>query len=303
MTTASRRPTAPLGEHCDPAGSSAVAGTVVVCAERSPAGMRALKWAAAEARRQGAPLTVVPPDPHHARRARRSAFADALAVVSAAVPGLPVLGGASGESLPAMLRGLSAGAAALVVPASLPDLTTVVADAYCPVVIVPARDPSPEAVHGPVVLGAAPWTADEVIALAFRAASERKAPLHAVRVWSQPPVDLGWPRPEWDGAGERARRELESVLSAWTIAHPEVPVEMVVVEDRPSDILIAVSYCSRLLVLGRSARGALLTGVAGSPVDDVLRQTCCPVLVVPDDGPPRTRWLPTARRARALAGF
>lgn len=47
-----------LGKHCDPAGSSAVAGTVVVCAERSPAGMRALKWAAAEARRQGSPLTV-----------------------------------------------------------------------------------------------------------------------------------------------------------------------------------------------------------------------------------------------------
>jgi nucleotide-binding universal stress UspA family protein len=291
------------GGHCDPPGSSTVAGTVVVCAERSPAGMRALKWAAAEARRQGSPLTVVPADPHRARRVRRSVFADALAVVSAAVPGLPVLGGASGESLPAMLRRLTAGAAALVVPATLPELTTVVAGAYCPVVVVPARDPAPEAVRGPVVLGAAPWTTDEVIALAFQAASEYKAPLRAVRVWSEPPVDLGWPRPEWDGAGERARRELESALSAWTIAHPEVPVEMVVVEDRPADILVAVSYCSRLLVVGRSARGALLAGVAGSPVDDLLRLACCPVLVVPDDGLPRARWLPTASRARALAGF
>ncbi len=276
---------------------------IVVCAERSPAGRHAVRWAAAEARRQVLPLTVVATDPRRARSVRHSVFADALAVVRAVVPGLPVLGGASGEPLPGMLRRLSASAGVLVLPATMPDLTTVVTDAYCPVVVVPAREPSPEAVNGPVVLGAAPWTAEGVFALAFQAASERRAPLRAVRVWSEAPVDLGWPRPEWDCADERARRDLELALSASTVVHPEVPVEMVVVEDRPADILVAVSYGARLLVVGRSARGALLAGIAGSPVDDLLRDACCPVMVVPDYGPPRTTLLPTASRARALAGF
>jgi nucleotide-binding universal stress UspA family protein len=202
-----------------------------------------------------------------------------------------------------MLCRLSADATALVLPATLPELTTVVADAYCPVVVVPARDPSPKAVNGPVVLGAAPWTSEGVFALAFQAASERRAPLRALRVWSERPVDPRWPRPEWDCADERARRELEQALSAWTIVHPEVPVEMVVVEDHTSDILVAVSYGARLLVVGRSAHGALLAGIARSPVDDLLRNACCPVLVVPDDGPPRTALLPTAGRARAFAGL
>jgi nucleotide-binding universal stress UspA family protein len=278
-------------------------GSVVVCAERSPAGMRAVRWATAEARRRELTLTVVATDPRRARTVRHSVFADALAVVQAAVPGLPVLGGAPGESLPSMLRRLSADAAALVVPATLADLATVVADAYCPVVTVPARDPAPDAGNGPVVLGVAPWTTEGTIALAFEAASERSAPLRAVRGWSEPPVDLRWPRPDWDGAEERARRDLELALSAWTVIHPEVPVERTVVEDRPADLLLALSYCARLLVVGRSARGALLSGIAGSPVNDLLRGACCPVLVVPDDGPPRTTWLPTASRARALAGF
>ena len=281
-------------------------GTVTVCADRSPAGPRAVKWATAEARRHALPLTIVAPDPRRARSVRHSAFADALAAVRAVVPGVPVLGGRTDEALPAMLRRLSARAAALVVPATLPDLATVVADAYCPVVTVPAHNPVPEAVNGPVVLGAAPWTAEGVIELAFQTASDRKAPLRAVRVWSEPRIDVGWLRPdriaERHSAEERARRELELALSGWTIAHPDVPVEMTVVQDHPTEFLLRLSHRAQLLVLGRSARGALLAGIAGSPVDTLLRSAACPVMVVPAEGPPRTTWLPSWDRAKALTG-
>jgi nucleotide-binding universal stress UspA family protein len=278
---------------------------VVACADRSPAGLRALRWAGAEARRRGLPLTVVA-EPQQARRKRQSAFAGALAAVRAAVPALPVLSGPSGESVPATLRRLSIGAAALVVPATLDGLATVVADAYCPVVAVPADDPSPKTVRGPVVLGAAPWTAVPVLELAFQEAADRGATLHAVRAWSDPRIDIGWLRPdriaEWDGAEERARCELEHALSAWRIIHPGVPVETIVVEDHPADLLVALSHHAQLLVLGRSSRSALLAGIAGSTVDVLLRSAACPVLVVPDREPSRTAWLPTSGRARELTG-
>ncbi|WP_344253036.1 universal stress protein [Pseudonocardia hydrocarbonoxydans] len=252
-----------------------------------------MRWATAEARRRALPLAVVATDPRRARSMRRSTFAATLAAA---------LGGRPDESLPTKLRRLSVGAAALVLPATLPDLGTVVAEAHCPVVTVPAHDPSPAASRGPIVVGVAPWTAQSVIALAFQEASDRRAPLHAVRVWSEPRIDLGWLRPdriaEWDTAEERVHHELELALSGWTIAHPEVPVETIVVQDQPAGFLLALSHRAQLLVLGRSVRGALLASIAGSPVDALVRGARCPVMVVPGDGPPRTTWLPTAQRAR-----
>jgi hypothetical protein len=114
------------------------------------------------------------------------------------------------------------------VPATLPDIATIVAEAYCPVVTVPARDPSPDAVDGPVVLGAAPRTGENVIELAFQETSHRGAKLLAVRAWSEPAVDLGWLRADrigaWDSAEQRVRLELDHALSAWTIINPGVPV-------------------------------------------------------------------------------
>lgn len=77
---------------------------------------------------------------------------------------------------------------------------------------------------------------------------------------------------------------------------------MMVVQDHPADFLVALSHGAQLLVLGRSARGALLAGIAGSPVDALLASAGCPVMVVPADGPSRTTWLPTADRALALTG-
>lgn len=49
----------------------------------------------------------------------------------------------------------------------------------------PARAPREDA-RGPVVVAAAPWTGDGVITLAFAEASGQRAPLLALRAWSEP---------------------------------------------------------------------------------------------------------------------
>jgi nucleotide-binding universal stress UspA family protein len=92
------------------------------------------------------------------------------------------------------------------------------------------------------------------------------------------------------------------MLSPWTVIHPDVSVERLVVQDCRADILVALSQRARLLVLGRSARGALLAGIAGSPVELLIRAAGCPVVVVPAAGPPRTTWLPSRIRGWAFTG-
>jgi nucleotide-binding universal stress UspA family protein len=74
-----------------------------------------------------------------------------------------------------------------------------------------------------------------------------------------------------------------------------------VVQDRPADLLLAMSARAQLLVVGRSERGTLLAGVAGSPVDTLLRAHWCPIVVVPPGGPPRTTWLPSRSRGWAIS--
>jgi nucleotide-binding universal stress UspA family protein len=271
-----------------------LASIIVVCVDGSPSDHPVLRWAAAEARRRKASLQVVVTDAQQSSRAQYSTFVDVLAAVRDVVPDVPVLGHSSHGPVADTLRELSVDAAAMVVPASFPDLAGVVADSYCPVFTVP-DDFSPQE-HGPVALGVAPWTGEEVIDLAFTEAALLHAPLFAVRTWSDPRLSLATLRSDrlvrWDRANERARRELELALSAWAVIHPEVQVETAVMQDNTADFLLSLTRRSRLLVLGRSTRGALLAGIAGSPVDGLLRSARCPVLVVPAEGPPRTTWLP-----------
>lgn len=88
------------------------------------------------------------------------------------------------------------------------------------------------------------------------------------------------------------RRELELQLSPWPVIYPQVRIQTMAVQDKPAEFLLALTHRARLLVLGRSTRGALLGMIAGSPAQDLLAAAHCPVLVVPAAGPPRRTWLP-----------
>ena len=281
-------------------GDRVPTGAVVVGADRSTAGHRALRWATAQARRTGAPLCVLAAAPDRPPGADRSLLADVLAAVGSRVPLGP------GHPVPDRLRTLSAEASMVVVPATFAGLTELVAASYSPVVIVPERD----ADDGPVVLGAAPWTGEEVFDMAFREAAQRCVGLVAVRTWTDARVDLartgrrnaGAPG-SVDPASERVRRDLDLALSAWTVIYPTVRVERIVAQDRATALLRELSVGARLLVLGRSGRGALLGLVVGSPAVDLLGGARCPLLVVPSAGPPRSTWWPTGISSRVRPGL
>jgi hypothetical protein len=283
------------------------ADAVVVYAEPSPVGHRALRWAAAEARRRRTALHIALPGRAPVDDSSgRAAFADALAAVRNAAPGLAVLEH-SRTPLIDTLQTLSADAAIVVVPATLDDLAAVVTRSYAAVAVVPRVTPSPEAEHGPVMLAVAPWTPEHVVELAFEMASQLRVSLLAVRAWTDPVLDLGRLRPEriaeWDRTEQRVHRELDMSLSAWRVIHPNVAVQVATVQDSASELLVTFSHRARLLVLGRSTRGTLLGGIAESPMTALLRAARCPILVVPPDGPPRTTWLPSRERGWAFTAW
>ena len=263
---------------------------VVIPVERAPGHRIAVRWAAREATRRGVPLRIAV---HADAAGERGSFAATLATVREATPRVEV---AAQPLHDEGLSDVSVDAGLMVLPASAPEVTEVVSESYCPVAVIGDVEP-PD--RGPVVLGAAPWTAENAFDVAFREAAARDAPLHAIRLWTDPLVDLGRLGPdqiaEFDAADSQVRRELDVALSAWVATYPGVTVRTLVVEDDPVAGLLALTHRAQLLVLGRSVRGAALAQRVGSPVNPLVHRSRCPVLVVPADGPPRLRWLPPGR--------
>lgn len=147
-----------------------------------------------------------------------------------------------------------------------------------------------------VLLAVAPGTAERAVDTAFELAAERGLTLIAVRTWHDPDLPLGgWFHPDrtarWDAAHAKARHELDRALERARTAHPAVRVTPVVVADDLVPFLSALSTRAELLVVGRSTR----PGHRASPVDALVRQAACPVLVVP----PARRW--SIARAASLA--
>jgi nucleotide-binding universal stress UspA family protein len=135
---------------------------------------------------------------------------------------------------------------------------------------------------GRIVLAVAPDTPARAIDTAFTLAAERRAALLAVRIWHDPDLPIGgWYHPEstagWDAAHEKARRELDRALERAKAAYPAVHVTTVVADDDPVQFLSALGIRADLLVVGRSTRPAC----RDSPVDALVREAACPVLVVP----------------------
>lgn len=150
---------------------------------------------------------------------------------------------------------------------------------------------------GRIVLAVSPDTPAEAVDAAFNRAAERGVSVLAVRLWHDPDLSLGgWLRPErltcWDTAHREARCELNSALARARADHPEVEVATVVVDDDPVPFLAALSTRADLLVLGRPRWFG-----RASPVDALIHQAACPVLVVP-----RTR-RPSSPLAGTLASI
>jgi len=145
-----------------------------------------------------------------------------------------------------------------------------------PVVLVPDRY-AVTCRHTDVVVGVdvrAP--SDAALGFAFDSARLRDARLRAVHAWDLPPqaarLPFGVPeedRAEWE---DHEVQLLSDALRPWRAKHPEVPV--------CEDVLL---FPPARALLHHRARTALIVvaGPPGAVVRDLVRESACPVAVVP----------------------
>lgn len=285
--------------------------SVVAGVDGSEESMRAVEWAALEARRHGAPLRIVSA-PALLPRMRADAHApqtvatvlygescralkEAVTRSSEIVPGrlidaelltgAPALAvvqsGAGARMLVVGARG-SGGFAAMV----LGSVSRYAAmHARCPVVVV--REET-SAVHREVVVGIRdPHDADATLAYAFDEAQLRGATLIAVHSWNW--FHAAGHGENGDAPGRRAGAEriaaesdldLSAALSTWRDKYPAVPVWQDVVHDHPAHVLASYSARADLVVIGRHG-GAGSCPTIGGIQHVLLNHARGPVAIVP----------------------
>lgn len=290
-----------------------VAEAVVVGVDGSEASTEAVRWAADVARQRDLRLRVIHAyglagryfagemaTPAHVfddvAEDARKLVEEAVAAARDAAPGVTVEGDPADRAPAPLLIELSGAAKLIVLGASglggfagmLAGSTAVgvAAHASCPVVIVRHREGQEQPpTDGPVVVGVdGSEVSERAIAVAFEEASLRGAPLVAVHAW----MDV-----EYESAFNRARvffeggplerdeqRLLAELLAGWQEKYPDVPVERVVVQDKPRHQLLERSATARLVVVGSRGRGGFTGLLLGSTSQALLHHAGCPVLVV-----------------------
>ncbi|MFE1398630.1 universal stress protein [Nocardiopsis dassonvillei] len=292
---------------------------VVAAVNGTAASGRALDWAADDAGRRGRGLRVVYafdwPLYHSLPRGLPGFDVDEFArrIVDEAreralerVPDLDVMAvHVTGDPAPVLLTE-SRSAHSLVVGAHrmttmdrvVPDSTALelLADASCPVVVVPNREPGP--FHGRLVLGAdGSRSARAATEWAFATAGTWGARLRAVTVREE----TRWWRfgaledPTWTMTEEerkraededvrRAHRALSEAVGDERARWPRVRVEEVVETGHPVEVLCAAARDCDLMVVGSHGRGGFAGMLLGSVSRNVISHSPVPVAVV---SPPR----------------
>jgi nucleotide-binding universal stress UspA family protein len=285
---------------------------VVVGVDGSGHALRAVRWAAAEATRRGAPLRMVnafgaAPErlPHTidathyqdaAHRTARDMVADAARAVLARDPGVVVEQRTFAGSAIEVLRAESASAQLLVVgDRGLSRLEGLLAGsvavamtttAACPVVVVHAGETDPPTEDPrPVVIGVdGSATSEAATEFAFAAATTRGVPLIAVHTWWDPIAGPALaPVLDLDAIDADAREQLLHRLAGWREKYPEVEVATSVGRDHPAHALLQHAARAQLLVVGSRGRGELGGLVLGSVSNAVVHRSLCPVAVIRPD--------------------
>ena len=285
---------------------------VVVGVDGSEESLRAVEWAALEARRHSSPLRIVSAPalvPRiHAYNASPAAIANALRGVAArtlnaaitrcdeVAPGLPVTTdllsgppalavadcGADASMLVVGARGAGGFAAMMLGSVS----RYVASRAGCPVVVV--REES-MAVHREIAVGIRdPHNTDHTLAFAFEEAALRGADLIAVHTWFWFPSALHLPaageelRPtDPDRIAAEAASSLAAALGGWREKYPGVEVRHDVIHGHPGRVLASYSARADLVVLGRHGHPVDAGPGIGSIQHAVLDHAHGPVAVVP----------------------
>jgi nucleotide-binding universal stress UspA family protein len=284
---------------------------IVVGADGSENSLRAVAWAARQARLTGSALEIVLAfgpdyvyvDRDEAREFMQKDIDEATRHAEEAAPGLEVTTKIF-DDLPAIpLVQRSKGAGLLVVGSrGRGGFTSLLLGsvsrkcvhlASCPVVVV-GGGPSEGSNHStatpghgllrrivvgidgsPASVAAATWAAKQ--------ARRTGADLDAVTTWRWP-ANYGWSIYPSDYSPERDGRDiLDEVLRPIRAAHPDITINAIVTEGHPADQLVQASDGADLLAVGSRGRGEFAGLLLGSVTEHCLTNAHCPVLVVRDE--------------------
>lgn len=275
---------------------------VVVGYDGSEEGIRALDWAADEARARGLPLTVVHAwdvylgspvampmvdlgdiaqqtldgGVDHLRKQAPDVSVRGVLVSGQAAAKL-IEAGKSADLMVLGSRGLG-GFAGLVLGSVSAQ---VAAHTPCPVVIV-RGDPDRETGPGRVVVGVDGSPASQTaLDMAFAEAEWHGASVRAVVAWESVPVDDLPPLADEDAVREASKARLEELMAPLRERHPGVDARAEVVTGQPRQVLLDAADDARLLVVGSRGLGGFRGLLLGSVSHALVRHSPCPVAVVP----------------------
>jgi nucleotide-binding universal stress UspA family protein len=283
---------------------------VVVGVDGSEESLRAVEWAALEAKRHSSPLRIVSAPSlvprMHAYNASPAAIANALRGIAARALDAAIIRSEEVTQGLSITTGLLSGPPALAVAESGAKASILVVGARgaggfaamvlgsvsryaatrapCPVVVV--REES-MAVHREIAVGIRdPQDTNQTLAFAFEEAALRHADLVAVHTWFPSALHLSAEATELrptdpDRIAAEAASSLAAALKGWREKYPGVPVRHDVIRGHPARVLASYSARADLVVLGRHGHPADASPGIGSIQHAVLDHAHGPVAVVP----------------------
>ena len=271
---------------------------IIVGVDGTSTALRAVEWAAAEARLRGTGLQILHaapyatgPSPDLGRQRADEILARAYTVAHRAEPEVPARTHATAEQPVPALLSASTQAALLVLGMGGRDRSAdliigstalaVSGQADCPVIIARGRR-HPRDTDRPVLVGVDNVESNTAaLNFAFADAQRHGGPivvLHA-RHGAAQIYDLV-------SGTERIARyldigQLAKALAPWTRAYPDVAIKLDVVVGHPSATLLAAAAHARLVVVGSRGRSAPARALFGSTSRELLRRCPTPVAVLP----------------------
>lgn len=260
-----------------------------------PPSVRALRWAAREARLRELPMLVChawhPPSPFPPgsqfltciRESAQRIVDTGLLIARDEAPHTTVRGLLQAGPAPAVLANQSFGAALAVVGAHEPASFTrhasqspairLPAYGHCPVIVV-RKIIRP---GGPIVAGVDGSAVSEaVLAFAYEEAALHDRPVHVVHAYGEPPATAEETTVTWTVAS----RTLERLTSPWRTKYPALRTEVSLVLRSPRDALFEAAESAGLLVVGGRRLGDVGGFRLGPVSDAMVRDAPCSVAVV-----------------------